>query len=117
VRIWRNVGSGTATAPVAMGHWLEIRASESGPNGDAIGAWLDIAFGDTTIHRELTVGGGHAGGQLGPIHVGLGAATNARVRVTWPDGEVGPWIDVTADQVVGIARGSSSPTLLFSHPG
>jgi enediyne biosynthesis protein E4 len=117
VRIWRNVGSGTAAAPVAMGHWLAIRASESGPNVDAIGAWVDIAFGDTTIHRELTVGGGHAGGQLGPIHVGLGAATSARVRVTWPDGEVGPWIDVPADRFVGIPRGSSSAIPLRYGPG
>jgi len=114
VRIWRNVGSGTAAAPVPMGNWIGIRASEPAPNVDAIGAWIDIAFGDTTIHRELTVGGGHAGGQLGPIHVGLGSATTARVRVTWPDGQVGPWIEVGVDQVVGIARGSSSATPLSS---
>ena len=44
--------------------------------------------------REVTVGGGHAGGQLGPIHFGLGSADEARVRVTWPDGEVGDWMDV-----------------------
>jgi len=114
VRLWRNVGAGTAAAPRPMGHWLGIRPSEPGPNVDAIGAWIDIAFGDSTIHRELTVGGGHSGGQLGPIHVGLGAATAARVRVTWPDGQVGPWIDVAADQVVGIARGSSSATTVPS---
>jgi hypothetical protein len=113
-RIWRNVGSGTAAAPVAMGHWLGIRATEPGPNTDAIGAWLDIAIGDRTIHRELTVGGGHSGGQLGPVHVGLGPAATARVRVTWPDGQVGPWIDVQADQVIGIKRGSDTAIPLAS---
>jgi hypothetical protein len=110
VRLWRNVGAGSAAAPLRMGHWLGIRASEPGPNVDAIGAWIDIAFGDSTIHRELTVGGGHSGGQLGPIHVGIGAATTARVRVTWPEGQVGPWIDVGADRIVAIARGSDTAT-------
>ena len=38
------------------------------------------------------VGGGHGGGQLGWTHVGLGQADQAEVRVTWPDGEVGPWL-------------------------
>ena len=48
-----------------MGHWIGLQATQPGPNRDAIGAWLDIAIGDLTIHRELTVGGGHVGGQLG----------------------------------------------------
>jgi hypothetical protein len=110
VRIWRNLGSGTAATPVPMGHWIGVQATQPGPDRDAIGAWIDIAIGDLTIHRELTVGGGHVGGQALPIHVGLGPATSARVRVTWPDGEVGPWVDVTADQVVGIARGATTAT-------
>ena len=109
VRIWRNVGSGTATAPAPMGHWIGVKATQPGPNRDAIGAWVDISIGSLTIHRELTVGGGHVGGQLVPIHVGLGPATAARVRVTWPDGEVGPWVDVKADEVVSIARGATTP--------
>ena len=114
LRIWRNVGTGTAAAPAPMGHWTAIGVSQPGPNSDAIGAGLDVAIGDRTVHRELTVGGGHSGGQLGPIHVGLGPATGARVRVTWPDGQVGPWIDVVADQVVGISRGSETATPLPS---
>jgi hypothetical protein len=93
-----------------MGHWIGIAATQPGPNRDAIGAWIDIESGGQTIHREITVGGGHVGGQSVPIHVGLGSATAARVRVTWPDGEVGPWVDVSADKIVGIARGASTAT-------
>jgi enediyne biosynthesis protein E4 len=37
------------------------------------------------------VGGGHGGGQLGWLHVGLGSATSAELRVRWPDGIVGAW--------------------------
>ena len=104
VRIWRNVGSGSAAHPVAMGHWIGLRPVQPGPNVDAIGAWVEIRVGDRIQRRELTVGGGHAGGQLGWIHVGLGDATNADVRVLWPGGEAGPWLRVTADHFFGIRR-------------
>jgi hypothetical protein len=55
----------------------------------------------------VTIGGGHADGQLGWIHFGLGKADGA-VRVTWPDGETGPWIDVPADDFTVIQRGSAA---------
>lgn len=105
VRLWRNVGSGDAARPAPLGHWLAIRLAEPGPNRDAIGAWVEVQLGDATLRREVTIGGGHAGGQLGWIHVGLGPASTARVRVQWPDGEPGPWLEVGADQFVEIARG------------
>ncbi len=37
VMVWRNVGSGTAAAPVGMGGWIQVRLSQDGPNPDAIG--------------------------------------------------------------------------------
>ena len=106
VRLWRNVGAGDGGSPSPMGHWLAVRAHQPGPNRDAIGAWIEVRVGDRVLLRELTVGGGHIGGQLGPAHFGLGPATEASVRVTWPDGEVGPWLPVTADQAVAIERGA-----------
>ena len=86
VRLWRNVGAGTAGKPRDMGHWLAVELAQPGPDTDAIGAWIEVERGGQTTVREVTVGGGHAGGQLGPIHFGLGSADKARVRVTWPDG-------------------------------
>jgi hypothetical protein len=106
VRLWRNVGAGTGDDAVAMGHWLGLTLRQPGPNRDAIGAILEVKVGEAIQRRELTVGGGHSGGQLGPTHIGLGPATRADVRVTWPDGEVGPWIGVDADQYAMMARGS-----------
>jgi enediyne biosynthesis protein E4 len=108
VRLWRNVGAGDAAHPAAMGHWLGVGLSQPGPDRDAIGAWLEVQAGSTTQRREVTIGGGHISGQLGWIHVGLGSATEARVRVTWPDGEVGPWQTVGADGFVDIARGAAA---------
>jgi hypothetical protein len=65
--------------------------------------------GDLTLRRELTVGGGHVGGQLGWTHFGLGPAKSAEVRVQWPDGEIGPWQGVDADQFAVIEQGAGEP--------
>ena len=109
VQLWRNVGSGDAAAPRPMGHWLAVDLDQAAPNHDAIGAWIEVrATGDVHGEREVTIGGGHASGQLVPIHFGLGAATSAEVRVTWPDGEEGPWLPVEADQIVRVERGATA---------
>jgi hypothetical protein len=110
IRVWRNVGTGTAAAPAQLGSWLAVRVSEPAPNRDAIGAWLEVRVGDATIRRELTVGGGHGGGQLGWVHVGLGTADGADVRVQWPDGSFGPWQHAAANQFVVLDRGAGSVT-------
>ena len=109
-RVWRNVGSGDAAKPVPMGHWLAVALGQPAPNTDAVGATLEVQVGDVTMRREMIVGGGHAGGQLGWTHVGLGPASDAKVRVTWPDGEVGPWLPAKADTFVTIDRGASAAT-------
>ena len=110
VRIWRNVGSGDVAHPAPMGNWLALQLHEPGPNRDAIGAWIEVKVGDLTMRRELTIGGGHAGGQLGWIHFGLGAASGAQVRVQWPDGETGPWIQAGANQFALVERGATQVT-------
>jgi enediyne biosynthesis protein E4 len=108
-RLWLNAGSSGSGEPSPMGHWLAVRPSQDGGNRDAIGAWIEVKAGETTMRRELTIGGGHAGGQLGWIHFGLGDQTSAEVRVLWPDGEAGPWMAAQADRFFLIGRGSSSP--------
>ncbi len=110
VRIWRNVGTGDAAQPSPMGGWLALRLDQPGANRDAIGAWIEVKAGDLTMRRELTVGGGHESGQLGWVHFGLGGSSAAQVRVTWPDGETGPWITVNASEFAVIERGASQAT-------
>jgi hypothetical protein len=112
VKIWRNEdaaaggagASGAGRASVA--HWLDARPVQPAPNVDAIGSWMEVRIGDTVMRREVTVGGGHAGGELGWQHFGLGPASSPDVRVTWPDGTVGPWQHASADEFAILDRAS-----------
>ena len=76
-QIWRNV---TADA----GNWLMLRLDQQGPNVNAIGAFIEVKTEQGTQRREITSGGGHVSGQSGWIHVGLGKAKRAELRVRWP---------------------------------
>jgi hypothetical protein len=116
VSLFRNVGSGTAAEARPMGNWIAARPEQAGPNRDAIGSWIQVRFGDHTIERELTIGGGHASGELGWVHVGLGDADSAEVRIRWPDGEVGPWQEVSTNRFVTIPRGGEPTTWSPTEP-
>ena len=70
-----------------MGNWSEIRLIEPNPNRNAVGARITIRTGTRTQTRTVHVGGGDASGHAGWIHVGLGTAERAEIRVQWPDGE------------------------------
>jgi len=103
-KLWRNVGAGSAAAPKPLGHWLQVRLRQDGGNRDAIGAWLEVEAGGRVQRFERQVGGGHVSGALGFQHVGLGEATNARLRVLWPGAKPGDaaltsaWFDAGADR-------------------
>ncbi len=109
VKLWRNVGAGTAAAPAQMGNWVALQVTQPGPNRDAIGAWVEVRVGDAVVRRELTVGGGHAGGQLGWIHFGIGSSSVAEARVQWAGGETGPWLRLSANQFAVIDRAAGQP--------
>ena len=99
VRVWRNTGVPTDGGARA-GKWLQIDLEQSGANRDAIGAWIEVQARDRTITREVTIGGGHASGELGWIHFGLGMTEEANVRVIWPDGAISDWHGLDANQHV-----------------
>ena len=112
VKIWRNVGVGDATSPGAMGHWLAVQLEQAHANRAAIGSWVEVRVDDRVERREVTIGGGHAGAQLGWIHFGLGEAEAAEIRVQWPDGETGPWLRLDANQFAVVERGVSEPRII-----
>lgn len=115
IKLWRNLGWGDSVEPAPMGNWMAVQLSQPSPNRNGIGAWIEVKAADRTMEREVTIGGGHAGGQLGWIHFGLGSADAAELRVRWPDGETGPWQSIDANRFVMIDRGASEP-LLWSPP-
>ena len=82
VALWRNTGKGDGQKPESMGNWIGLRLEQPAPNVHAVGAWLEVRVDEGTSIREITVGGGHAGGQDGWLHAGLGDANEAQVRVS-----------------------------------
>ena len=96
MELYRNVTEGT-------GHWLAVDLRQPGGNTRAIGARITVTTEAGSQDQQVTIGGGHAGGQSVPLHFGLGTATAARVRVEWPDGSVTE-TGAEADQTLTLTR-------------
>jgi hypothetical protein len=69
--------------------WLQLRLEGTGgSNAMAVGARVEVTACGVTQTRVVDGGHGHFGTQRDRVlHFGLGAASEAEVRVTWPDGE------------------------------
>lgn len=102
--LFRNLGGKTGDKPRAMGNWLQIELQQDGGNRDAIGAIISIKSGNDNRSRRVKIGGGHASGALGFIHVGLGVAERANIRVKWPDGSWSSTYRVFANNFVVIKK-------------
>ncbi|MCF4098484.1 CRTAC1 family protein [Maritalea mediterranea] len=86
------------------GNWLAIKLEQLAPNRDAIGAWIKVRTPERTYSREITVGGGHAGGQLAPAHFGLGDQAKVEMQVIWPDQTKSDWQTLETNQAYQVAR-------------
>ncbi len=114
--LFRNLGAsdgkGGAMPP---GNWIEIRLVEPGANRDAVGAHIAVKTGTRTQMHTLQVGGGDASGHSGFVHVGLGVAERAEIRVQWPDGEWSYPYRAFANQFVVVDR--AKPQADYWYPG
>ncbi len=118
--IFRNLGTRTtergaspdATAP--MGNWLGIELRQIGPNRDAVGATISVKTGNKVQTRRVQIGGGHASGHLGFVHLGLGVAERATIRVKWPDGDWSHEYRVFANNFAVIVR--DQPLISYWYP-
>jgi hypothetical protein len=97
MELYRNVTEGA-------GNWLAVDPRQPGPNRFALGTVVTVEAGALREMQEITLGGGHAGGEALPLHFGLGAATEARVTVTWPDGSTTGPLAARPGQVLRIDR-------------
>jgi hypothetical protein len=85
MELWQNVS-------VEAGNWITLQPVQPAPNQHAVGGFAEIRLPDgTTRIKEITVGGGHAGGSALPVHFGLGSATSVETRMIWPDGTASDW--------------------------
>lgn len=109
VSLFRNLGrEDEGRRPKPLGNWIAVALSQDGANRNAVGAKLSIRVGARSLTREIGIGGGHASGQAGFVHVGLGVAERAVIRVRWPDGNWSHGYRVFANQFVLIQRGDEN---------
>jgi hypothetical protein len=98
-QVWRQLPPEQSSTSPPAGNWLQLRLRQGEGNRDAVGAWVEVRWGEgasmRTVRQELTVGGGHASGHLGWMHFGLGAVQTVQLRVQWPQGSWSDW--TTAD--------------------
>ncbi len=105
VSLFRHTGFKSEYGPRQGGNWLAIELKQTDANRHALGARLAIKTGNKTQVRQIKLGGGHASGQLGFTHVGLGVAERATLRVQWPDGEWSASFRLFANHFAVITRG------------
>ena len=108
ISLFRNEGMSSEHGPRQGGNWLKIELQQKGANRHAIGAKLSIKTGNRVQSRVTQVGGGHASGSAGFVHVGLGVAERATVRVQWPDGEWSAPFKLFANHHVVIERSKNT---------
>lgn len=90
-QVWRN------TQDAQNANWVQLRLKHPN-NSYGVGSWLELKVQGRTVHKEITVGGGHVSGELGFTHFGLGSAQTAQIRVHWFDGLSSSWLTLDANQ-------------------
>ncbi|MEO9528704.1 MAG: CRTAC1 family protein [Roseibium sp.] len=114
VSVFRNLGQGTADVPKPLGNWLAVDIRQPGqPNRRAVGARISVKTGNHTRVKDIQIGAGHASGQLGFVHFGLGVAERANIRIKWPDGDWSHAYRVFANSHVIIERGAEKARLWY----
>ena len=79
MRVYRNVTANPGNA-------VHVSAEGAAPNRFALGTRVTVTADGTRQSQQITIGGGHAGAVVAPLHFGLGQAGQAQVQARWPDG-------------------------------
>ncbi len=114
VTLFRNQGAKTEFGHRPMGNWIKIELQNGPVNPQAIGALIQIKTGNHSQTHRVQIGGGHASGQTGFVHFGLGVAERASIRIQWPNGDWSQPYRAFANNHVIIKRDGSDP--LYWYP-
>lgn len=108
INLFLNEGAKTDWGHRPMGNWVKIELDNGDINRNAIGAKISVKTGNLNQSKTIQIGGGHASGQIGFSHFGLGVAERATIRVQWPDGDWSHPYKVFANNHVVIKRGNDA---------
>jgi enediyne biosynthesis protein E4 len=71
----------------ASGHWIAVELVGGRRNPFALGARVHVRTDRLSYWREVTDGASfRSQSEVNPVHLGIGRARVARVRVRWPGG-------------------------------
>ena len=90
-------------------HWVGVRLVGQQTPRDMVGARVAIVRSDgSTLWRRARSDGSYGSANDPRVLAGLDDSTKPpTVRVQWPDGEVGPWLQASADEFLLIERGAT----------
>jgi enediyne biosynthesis protein E4 len=94
-------------------HWLGLRFSGGATTPrDMLGTRVAVMLPDgTTLSRRARSDGSYASANDPRVVIGLGGlAGSVRARVTWPDGSVEEWTELSADQWTTLTQGGGQLT-------
>ncbi len=99
------------------GNWAKVRLVGASGNTGAIGARIVARVGESTQLRLVGSGGSFLSSSDPRAHFGLGAAERIdELEVTWPDGHVDRFQDVSARELHTIAEVPGGAAQLASKP-
>jgi len=88
----------------APGGWITVRLREDGANTRALGAVVRVHSDEMSQMRQVGAQAAYLSQDMLDLHFGLGAAADADIQVTWPDGGTS-WIrGVPANSMVRVGR-------------
>lgn len=90
------------------GNWVGLDINGGATNPHGLGARIEVTAEDLDYEREITDAVNfHSQSEIGYVHLGLGGAENADVRIVWADG-TSDCFEPNAGEVVTATKGSSA---------
>lgn len=111
--LFRNLGSKVNWGYRPMGNWVSVELRNGDVNRYAIGARITVKTGNHSQTKTVQIGGGHASGQTGFVHFGVGVAERAGIRIQWPDGNWSHEYRVFANNYSVIERGKNEASYWY----